>query len=169
MRTLLLLLFLANLALGIVAMAIGPPELATHFGPGGEPNGWGSNVSNTLIMGGMSVLMFAMFFGAPYIIRWTPDQWMNLPNRDYWLAEERRDHSLAVMAQQLYAIGAATFALMLAVGFLALQANLADPVRLQEKWMWAALGLYFAYTIYWCAKLYLGFRIPVDSSGRPDA
>ena len=162
MRAALVLAFLANLALAMLALTVGPEKLATHFGAGGEPDGWSSGTANALMMGGISLLLFVMFYGAPNLLRRIPDAWINLPHREYWLAPQRREHTVVVMARELYAIGAATFALMFVLGTLALQANLSDPVRLRMDWTWGVTGLYLAYTVYWCVKLYLGFRLPTS-------
>lgn len=160
LRTLLLVTFLANLGLGVLTLVIGPAELATHFGPGGEPNGWMSATTNAVMMGGISLLLFGMFYGSPHLLKRTPNRWFNLPNREYWLDESRRERTITVLSNELYAIGSATFALMLVVGGFALKANLSEPILLREDWVWYTLGAYGIYTVYWCLNLFLGFRAP---------
>lgn len=160
MRALLLLLFLANLVLAGVAVWIGPAEIATHFTAGGEPDGWMSSGANAAWMCGISVLLFVLFYGVADLMHVLPVRWVNLPHREYWLHPDRIDETRAALARQLARIGAATFLLMLVTGVLALQANLAEPVRLREDLVWTALGLYGAYTLYWCVRFTLAFRVP---------
>jgi uncharacterized membrane protein len=72
-----------------------PERVATHFGARGEPNGWMSREGH---------LRFMLFFGAALpvfilglfvFIRRTHGWGLNIPHRDYWLAPERREDTLA--------------------------------------------------------------------------
>ncbi|NVZ08272.1 hypothetical protein HW932_03245 [Allochromatium humboldtianum] len=44
-----------------------------------------------------------------------------------------------------------------------MQANLADPVRLDEPLFLTALGSFLAYTLYWTWSLMRAFRMPSSS------
>ena len=58
MRTAFIALFLANVTLSLVSLAILPDRVAIHFGSGGAPNGWASNLTHTLLMLGVDTLVF---------------------------------------------------------------------------------------------------------------
>jgi uncharacterized membrane protein len=65
-----------------------PERVATHFGAGGEPNGWMSRAGHvrfTLLFGLIvPAFVIAIFATMPRF----GDRWMNIPNKDYWLAPE---------------------------------------------------------------------------------
>lgn len=67
-----------------------PDRLATHFNGSGEPNGWMSRSASQTFM-----LVFGFLFPLFIILvcsatRFLPVSLINIPNRQYWLAPERR-------------------------------------------------------------------------------
>jgi len=146
--------------LAVAALAFVPSTIAIHFGAGGEPNGWAPAYVNALIMSGVNVLIFVSFFFVPRLIRSTPSQSINLPNKEYWLKEENRGRMEAMLTAHLYRFGTLTFVFMFLVGSLALHANLSNPVRFREDLFWWPFGLYMAYAVYWTVNISLAFRIP---------
>jgi uncharacterized membrane protein len=76
-----------------------PARLATHFGINGQPNGWMSREGavefslalGILLPGGLLFLVAGIGAG------WLPRQFLNVPNRDYWLALERRAATAPVL------------------------------------------------------------------------
>lgn len=165
MRTVFIISFIANLVLTVVVLVVGPETMAIHFGMGGEPNGWASAKANALIMTGIDVLLFASFFFVPQLMRATPDRWISLPNKDYWLKDENRGRAMTILCDQLYKLGALMFAFMFVVGLLVLQANLSEPVRLREDLFLWPFGFIIAYTLYWTVRIYLVFRVPKEEQG----
>jgi len=102
-----------------------PDAMASHFGPSGRPNAFMSKEGFFLVMaliGGGSV---ASLFAAPTLIRHLPSSLINLPNREYWLAnDERREVAIDRVAGLVGWVGAATAALLAVTIELAMQANL---------------------------------------------
>ncbi len=164
MRTAFLTSFAVNILLTVVALVIGPAEVAIHFGSGGEPDGWAPATVNALIMSGVHLLIFVSFFFTPHLIRTTPDKWISLPNKDYWLRTENRKRMESILMRHLYAFGVLTFAFLFVTGLLAIDANLSEPVRFREEIFWWPFGFYMAYMVYWCVKIFVAFRIPVDEA-----
>lgn len=162
MRNIFIISFIANLVLTVVVLIMGPETMAIHFGGGGVPNGWASAKANALIMTGIDVLLFASFFFVPQLMRVTPDKWVNLPNKDYWLKDENRSKAMTMLCDQLYKLGALMFVFMFSVGLLVLQANLSDPVLLREDLFWPPFIFIMLYTVYWTVKIYRIFRIPEE-------
>jgi len=162
MRTIFIFSFIANLVLTVVVLVVGPETMAVHFGAGGEPNGWASAKANALIMTGIDVLLFALFYFMPHLMRITPDKWINLPNKDYWLKEENRARAMVTLSDQLYKLGVIMFVFMFVVGLLVLQANLSDHVRLREDLFWPPFVFIMVYTVYWTVKIFRLFRVPKE-------
>ncbi|MBE0644988.1 MAG: DUF1648 domain-containing protein [Bacteroidetes bacterium] len=128
MRTTVILLILAAM-LGIWYYPLMPERMASHFGAGGEANGWKDKDSFFILYSAMFVLIGGMFAGIARAIRMFPDSMINIPHKEYWLAAERRHESLDVMTGMMYHMGEATLVFILALMLLTFEANRnPDPV-----------------------------------------
>ena len=67
-----------------------PERMATHFGPNGQADGWMSKSAFTAFFLIMITFMTALMSGIGTLIRVLPPEMINLPNKEYWLAPERR-------------------------------------------------------------------------------
>jgi uncharacterized membrane protein len=89
-----------------------PETVAVHFGLNGEADGWSSKqgwlIFQIILLGIFSFLTFAL----PSLIDKTDDQFINLPNKHYWLATERRSETFAYFRQQFEWLGVALFVLL---------------------------------------------------------
>jgi uncharacterized membrane protein len=163
MRNAFIASFLANLILALVSLVILPDQVAIHFGPGGTPDGWATNLASTLIMLGIHILVFCSLYFSPRLFTAVPSKWISLPNRDYWLRPEHRSEATARFSHHIWQFGSALFLFMFFAGLLTLKANLSDPVRLNERLFLIALVIFLAYTVYWTVALLRAFRVPEDS------
>ncbi|MGE5155528.1 MAG: DUF1648 domain-containing protein [Bdellovibrio bacteriovorus] len=164
MRTAFILSFLANVALSLLSLAVLPARVAIHFGPGGAADGWASGSASTAIMLGVQILLFLSLYLSPRLLARVPARWINLPNRDYWLAPQRRTQALSRLSDHLWRYGTALFLFLLVAGLLTLQANLSDPVRLDERLFLGALLVFLVYTAWWIGTLLRAFRAPSGSA-----
>jgi hypothetical protein len=160
MRKAFILSFVANVLLALASWRMLPDRVAVHFGRGGVADNWASSGANLLITLGMDAVLFVSLFFSPRLAVILPAKWVNLPNRQYWLAPENRVRAKAKLAASLYRFGVAIFLFLLVVELLALQANLSDPVRLNEAFLFCALGILMVYSIAWCIFFYRSFRVP---------
>ena len=163
MRTAFVLSFLANVMLAGVSWVVLPDRVAIHFGHGGVPDGWASSLTSSLMMVGMHVLMFSLLYFSPTLVGKLPKRWISLPNRDYWLHAGRRSEAVERLRRLIWQFGLALFSFMLFAGLLALQANLSDPIRLDERLFLIGLVVFLAYTVFWTVALLRAFRIPRNS------
>lgn len=150
--------YVVCMALAVGSIALLPARVATHFGPSGEPDGWASPTENAVIFMAISTLLFVLFYFMHRIIARVPVSMVNLPNKDYWLAPERAEASLAKLAVQFRMFGAAILLLMSVAQALAVQANLTKPPRLDNALFLGALGLFLVFSILWAISLYRAFR-----------
>lgn len=132
-----------------------PERVATHFGAGGEPNGWmtrAGHVQFTLLFG-MLVPLFVL--GIFATMRHFGDRWMNIPHKDYWLAPERRQETFDFI-QRLGSWFAGLFIVFLAgIHHSILAANARTPAALPvSNVVWIA-GPYLVATLIWAA-IFLG-------------
>ena len=160
MKGLFLFFFLAN----IVVLAMGyfmlPDQVATHFGGGGVPNGWSSRESWCIVSLVMHVPLFALLWYVPSLVFTFPPRWVNLPNKNYWLAAENRDETRQKLGSLMAEFGAAFFAFFLVIGLLVHDANRSDPVVLNERLFLGALVIFFAFTLFWVIRIFRAFRVP---------
>lgn len=138
-----------------------PTQLASHFDAGGRPNGW-SSTSSYFAVQGFVVLMLALCFGAlPRWIERAPANLVNLPNKDYWLAPERRTATLARIASALTWFGCVALILIIAVTSLVIDFNLGRDRVLPAASIWALLGgIGVCAAVLILRLLYLGRRPP---------
>ncbi len=165
MRRLARILFFAAtftaLALAVRQHGSLPARVATHFGAGGQPNGWMSRDNHTIGQVGISLFIGGLFFALTFYLARVPDRFVNLPHRDYWLAPKRRDETFAWIGSMLFWLGA------LLQGFLAYvfheiwRANLITPPALRLNSLWLQLSL-FIITVGLVITLLFRFRQPAS-------
>ncbi|WP_337174027.1 DUF1648 domain-containing protein [Paludisphaera sp.] len=126
-----LILAHATLALSVAAThRLLPDRVATHFGPDGQPDGWASRSDYATYLLSSAALISILCAGPLYLTRKLPESLINIPERDYWLAPERRDEAHARLFALGLGIAAATTGLFVALHLLTVRANLARPPRL---------------------------------------
>jgi uncharacterized membrane protein len=74
-----------------------PAHVASHFGINGQPNGWMSRDTCVGFTLGLGILMPAFIVGTMAVTGRIPVSFVNLPNRDYWLAPARRKATSTVL------------------------------------------------------------------------
>ena len=163
MRTILILIFLANVILTLVSLLVLPPEVAVHFGKNGIPDSWASKEFNAMMFLGIDVLLLIVFLAGPSLSLGLSPKWVSLPNKSYWLKEENREMIQKKLAPLMIEFGSACLTFLLLVQLLTLEANLADPVRLNEGIFFTTFIAFMLYTGYWCRALVRAFRIPKDN------
>jgi len=110
-----------------------PVRMASHFAGDGRPNGWQPREAFFLIMLVVGSLSAIIVFFAPWRIASQPDARINLPNRDYWLAPERRALTMNYISAFMAWFGCGVLFVLISGTFLAMQANLAPDGRLNSQ------------------------------------
>jgi uncharacterized membrane protein len=106
-----------------------PDRLATHFNAAGEPNGWSDHAGFIKSVAALVVITATVFFCGGLLGR-VSDRLINLPNKSYWLAPERRDETLAFMRDWVRWFVVLSLGLITLIIGMALRANLAVPPQL---------------------------------------
>ena len=167
MRVVFILVFIANLLLSLVSLAILPSRVAIHFGTGGVANGWASSHANTLFFIGVNTFLFLCLYFTPRLVSMFPSRWINLPNKDYWLRPENKRRTFLKFSLIMWEFSSALFLFLFVVEVLAIQANLSRPVILNESVFISALVIFLAYSVYWCVKFFKAFRAPGGDLKKP--
>lgn len=162
MRRFFLPLFIALATAVAVFIALSaaalPARVATHFALGGVPNGWMGRESylTVITLAGtlLPLALAALISGLPRVFPWA----LNVPNRDYWLASERRNAVLAALAGFGWALACLVTLFVAGMHWTILGAHTSVPPRLAETHV-HALVLGFAVGLgAWLIALLLRFR-----------
>jgi len=143
-----------------------PDVVASHFAADGSANG-------SMSRGAYVGLMLAVVVGLPTLLTvvshfglGAPRARINLPNRDYWLAPERRAETLSHLRAQLARFSAVLLAFLCYVHWLVVRANGIRPPRLSPPWINAGLVGFALFAIVWTRMLLRRFRSrPPGQSG----
>lgn len=82
-----------GLALAVIVYSVSPSRVPIHYGTSGQADGWGSPVLLLLVHVGLLFGGTVAFLALPEFIRRGPTWLINLPNREYWLADEHRNEA----------------------------------------------------------------------------
>lgn len=134
-----------------------PQVIATHFGKGGMANGWQTQGGSFYTEGVMVVLAAFISFGLPRIIGAIPVSLLNVPNKEYWFAVQRREDTLAYLRVHFAWFGCALLGFLLIVYELVFRANLAFPHQLNTTAFVTALFTFLAFVVIWVVRLIVHF------------
>ena len=149
---------LACVVVGLVVTSSQLPQnVASHFNGAGVSDGWMSRESYLWTMGGAAVGLSVFLVGIFYCIRYFPTSTVNLPDRDYWLAAERRDDTLAFLFRAGVWLAVFEAVFMFGIHLLIVSANQSQPAQLSSS-IWLLAGAFLLVTFTWCGFLVLRFR-----------
>jgi uncharacterized membrane protein len=161
-RTLPWLLFIGLLffAAAFVPLTAGslPARVASHFAGSGAANGFMSRSGYVVFMLvfsiglplGLVVFLCSIFRHASALI--------NVPNRAYWLAPERREATVAFLIAHAAWFGALLVAFACFVDWLVVAANATQPPRLSILALLSGVAVFLACLLVWVAALLFSFR-----------
>lgn len=132
-----------------------PDNVAHHFGLSGQPDAWSTKtyfVTLDLVATGVVALLF---LGSSFGLSKIPVSVINLRNKDYWMAEERKQETLDSLFHYLLWFGSATLLLLLAQSHQAYQVHLGKTDSLSHPML--RIGLYVGFTIVWGIRLHARF------------
>jgi uncharacterized membrane protein len=136
-----------------------PETVATHFGAGGAPDAWstrdGWTVSYLVLVGIVSGIFAALVLLMPRL----PASVVNIPNRDYWLAPERRATTWRHMGEALLVFGSATNLFDVGIMHLTVVANRSISGELPGSF-WVLFTIYMIFTAGWVIWLVRRFKLP---------
>jgi hypothetical protein len=141
------------------ASGVGMPDVvAAHFAAGGAANGYMPRTAYVLFM-----LFFVIALPVLMVfITWRslerPGARINLPNRDYWLAPERRAQTITAIRAGVLQFSEMLLGFLCYAHWLVVRANRVQPVRLDETWFLGGLLVFFAAVVLWALSFLRTFR-----------
>jgi uncharacterized membrane protein len=157
---------LALLVSGVVLVR-GPQRVPVHFGADGASDRWG-DASTLLALDVAMVVGGTVLFGAvAWLVRVLPDDLVNLPHKEYWLAPERRRDAERKVAVWADTMGTAVNLLMLALTLVAARAA-TQPQPTGPTPVFAVLVVAFVAVTAWSVvRMYRSFRLPDHAATGP--
>jgi uncharacterized membrane protein len=107
-----------------------PNRLASHFSASGNANGWMTKPQFFLTYAVVILPALALEFWVPRRIAGRPDNRLRLPNKEFWLALDRRAETFAYLENFFAWYGCAFLLLEVFAMGLAMRANFQSPPRL---------------------------------------
>ena len=137
-----------------------PARMASHFGASGAANGWMTKQAFFAVYAAIVVVCALVGFLAPRKIEKSSPARINLPNKDYWLAPERRGATFAYFRSSFawYAC-ALLLTLVLAMG-MAIQANFSSPPRIASGSALTIVAAFLLFNLLWIISLFRRFSAP---------
>lgn len=135
------------------------PELvASHFDSAGRVNGHMPRAAYLALMLAITVVVPLMLVVIPRAAFTRPGARINLPNREYWLAPERRAATIRFLARQTSAFAWIVVLFLCYVQWLVVRANSLTPPALNSRALTSALVVFLVSTLGWIVWLIGRFR-----------
>ena len=136
-----------------------PEYIASNFDGSGNPQAWMSKEMFFLVGILCLLIPFLVFLFLPKILEKTPEKYLSIPNRDYWLAEEHKEATIERVTKYYEWIFAGIMAFAIIVSQMVIQANIGTEKRLSEYFI-IALIAFFIFIIALVIGLFLSFKKP---------
>lgn len=137
-----------------------PAMVASHFDAAGAPNSFAPKGAFLELYVFVLLMLAVISLVVPRLMLVLPPEYVNLPNRDYWLAPQRRESTVTFFCDRFTIFGAGTLALIVAFFQMAIKANLVQQ-PFPSTLAFVALGAYFVFAFVWLATILLRFsRVP---------
>ena len=155
-------LLLATLALAIAFVFVTgsslPPVVASHFIAGGTANGF-------MPRGIYLRFTIALLVGLPLLIAFLasftsflPTRFVNLPNREYWLATERQADTLVYLRKHGTHFGVLLAVFFCFVHWLVVRANAHSPPLFPESLFFMGMAAFLVGLVTWLGAFIVHFR-----------
>jgi len=140
-----------------------PGVIATHFDVSGRVDGWSEKLTFIITYGSIEVVVVAVGLLLARFATRIPAGALNIPNRDYWLAPERRAETLQFVWTQVLWMEVATLAFLILVAEVLFRANLASEVPTLSHDFFIILGVFIAVVAWMSVRIVRRFRVSGSS------
>ena len=141
-----------------VSASLLPERVATHFNGAGQPNDWMSRTTHLIFMAAFGLVFPLFLIGVCWAIRFLPASLVNIPHRDYWLADERRAESASYLAWHAVWFGCLAQGFVIGLHWLVVLSNQRQPPSLPIAWVLGVIVPFLLGVAAWVFCLYRRFR-----------
>lgn len=134
--------------------------VASHFSASGIVNGFMSREDYLLMMTGITIgmpLLLALIAASARIL---PARFINLPQREYWLAPERRDRTIDTFVRMSMLLAHLLAAFLCFIHWLVVRANSMQPPQFPDTQFMIGGALFLLALLAWLVRFFTAFRRP---------
>lgn len=157
MRSLLAALLLAIVFVFVTGSSL-PPVVASHFIVGGAADGSMPRSSYLLftivLLAGLPLLIALLSSVSTFL----PIRFINLPNREYWLAPERQDETWPYIREQGCHFGVMLIVFLCFIHWLVIRANSHNPPLFPESLFFICMAVFLVGLVVWLGRFVAHFR-----------
>jgi uncharacterized membrane protein len=144
-----------------------PDPMASHFNANGAATAWMPKSAFYILILVVTLAAGVPIFLVPRSMAKLPNNKINLANKEYWLAPERRAETVEYLGIQMGWFGCALLALLLCGLYNAVAANFRPDHHFDSGSFYAVLGAFLAFIIFWLVRLLSHFaRVPENSRSK---
>lgn len=162
----LIVVFMVSLVASFPMM---PDRMATHFDVAGRPNGWMTRSQHLMFMSVIGLGFPLFIVSICRTARYLPPAAVNIPHKDYWMADERRLDSMQYVYHHSIWLACLGSAFLTALHWAVVFSNRLEPQRLPIEWIGSITGVFLLGTAIWIVALYRRFRLPPEAGTTPHA
>lgn len=151
--------FFTGLIAALLARSDLPEKVATHYDLAGNPDDWMSRDGFLLLWVGLMVGVALLFTILSWLLPRIPNGLINMPHKDYWLAPERREETLADVMATMHWIGAATMLFLVVLFRVTWVANLTESGTLGSGF-WVAMVAFLVVVLWLSFGMMWRYRKP---------
>ncbi len=137
-----------------------PSRVASHFRPGGRPDSFMPRDAYETWVLALVVGLPILLVLAHSLVRYLPARFVNLPNREHWLAPERRAETADYLHARSMWFGALLSVFMAYVHWQVVRANARQPPELSEPAVLGGLACFLVALGAWLLGTIRHFRRP---------
>ncbi|MEO8275059.1 MAG: DUF1648 domain-containing protein [Thermoanaerobaculia bacterium] len=135
-----------------------PERVASHFDFQGVADGFIARRALVVLLLALAMFGPSILFAVGTFALKLPDSLINLPNKEYWLAPERRAGSLAFFQRVLDRMTLSLLLLLVLLFEEVVRANRREPPRLDEAYFYVGLGAFLLFQAVEVIRLRRRFR-----------
>ena len=134
-----------------------PERVATHFDFSGQPNGWMNRHSLLLVSIGFGFCFPLLPVALCWLVRFVPNG-INIPNRDYWLAAQRRRETFDYFVRHAWWFACLAICFVIGLNASLVDANVTASAHLSTPIITALGGGFIVGTGIWIFTLMRHFN-----------
>lgn len=155
-RIVFLLLFVIAIILPLFYLNHLPEKIASHFNINNQADYWMSKSGYLFFHYGIVLFFYLVFWGLSLTIPRFPASLINIPNKEYWLNDTRKEATFSMLKAMMFWIGSLCLALFIYIFYEILKAN-TDGSQQIGNFSWVSILIFLSATMIIVIKYILYF------------
>jgi uncharacterized membrane protein len=139
-----------------------PVRVASHFNINNNADTWMSRESFIYIQVIITIILSVMFLFSTLLIKKLPESIINLPNKEYWMHDDRKGVTYSVFQRFMFWFGSLTLMLIDAILLEVYSSNISGISKI-SSFVWIYLAAYLLTAIFLTVKMITYFTKPGQS------